>query len=231
MSEVISNSKLKKILISKENNKFYFKFNKKYISPWNDIPYLNLKKKCYNMVCEIPKWTRKKFELDTKLKNNPIIQDKINGKPREFIYGAMMWNYGFIPQTYEDPNHIYSLTGKKGDGDPIDIIDIGSKQYKIGDIIPVKVIGVIPMIDDDETDWKIVAISLSDPLADKLNTINQINKVLPGFFDAVFDWFRNYKFQRKGIRNKFSLGGKPGDKRLAEKIIKQGNLHWNTKIN
>ena len=228
MSEVITNSKLKKILISRENNKFYFKFNKKYISPWNDIPYLNLKKKCYNMVCEIPKWTRKKFELNKNLKNNPIIQDKINGKPREFIYGSMMWNYGFIPQTYEDPNHIYSLTGKKGDGDPIDIIEIGSKQYQIGDIIPVKVIGVIPMIDDDETDWKIVAISLSDPLSDKLNTINQINKVLPGFFDAAFDWFRNYKFQRKGIRNKFSLGGKPGDKRLAEKIIKQGNLHWNT---
>ena len=45
-------------------------------------------------------------------------------------------------------------------------------------------------------------------------------------FGKYANWFRNYKFARKGTKATFALNGKPGNKILAEKIIKQGNEHW-----
>jgi hypothetical protein len=35
------------------------------ISPWHDVPYKNTEDGSYNMVVEIPKWTRAKFEIAT----------------------------------------------------------------------------------------------------------------------------------------------------------------------
>jgi inorganic pyrophosphatase len=37
----------------------------------------------------------------------------------------MMFNYGAFPQTWEDPSHISQDTGKKGDNDPLDVVEIG----------------------------------------------------------------------------------------------------------
>ena len=36
-------------------------------------------------------------------------------------------------------------------------------------MLQVKVLGVIALIDEGETDWKILAINTNDPLAEKLN--------------------------------------------------------------
>ena len=39
---------------------------------------------CCNFVCEIPKWTRKKFEISTDEDHNPIKQDTKKGVLRAF---------------------------------------------------------------------------------------------------------------------------------------------------
>ena len=57
----------------------------------------------------------------------------------------------------------------KGDNDPIDAVDISEATQKTGDIIQVKVLGTYAMIDEGETDWKIVVINVNDPNADKIN--------------------------------------------------------------
>ena len=36
---------------------------------------------------------------------------------------------------------------------------------KRGDVLEVKVLGTLAMIDDRETDWKLIVIDVSDPLA------------------------------------------------------------------
>lgn len=43
-----------------------------------------------------------KMEIATKEKFNPISQDSKKGKPRLYA-GPIYWNYGCIPQTWEDP--------------------------------------------------------------------------------------------------------------------------------
>jgi Inorganic pyrophosphatase len=38
-----------------------------------------------------------------------------------------------------------------------------------GEVLQVKVLGIIALIDEGETDWKVIAINIHDPLAEKLN--------------------------------------------------------------
>ena len=37
------------------------------------------------------------------------------------------------------------------------------------------------MIDEGETDWKVIAIDVNDPLAENLNDINDVDRIMPGF--------------------------------------------------
>merc|ERR1719215_1144081 len=56
-----------------------------------------------------------------------------------------------------------------GDNDPIDVCEIGHKIQPRGAVIQVKVLGVFAMIDEGETDWKVICIDVTDPLAENLN--------------------------------------------------------------
>lgn len=211
--------------ISIEKNNFYLKKNDKIISFLNDIEY-----KCepfYNMICEIPKDTSAKMEINLNMDFNPIIQDTINGNPRFYSYGNIHWNYGAIPQTFEDSKHIFEETGLPGDGDPIDIIDIGTKKFNIGEIIKVKVLGVVPLIDEGETDWKIIGININDNNFNNYNDINDINKEE---INRILDWFKNYKYNSKGIINEIAMDGKLQNKQFAKKIINIGHFHWVKKV-
>jgi inorganic pyrophosphatase len=73
-----------------------------------------------------------------------------------------------MPQTWEDPNHIHPDTQAKGDNDPIDVCEIGESVGYTGQVKQVKVLGAMALLDEGETDWKIIAVDINDPLADKL---------------------------------------------------------------
>lgn len=81
-------------------------------------------------------------------------------------------------------------TGFFGDNDPIDVCEIGGKTYKTGDVIQVKVLGTYAMIDEGETDWKILVIDVTDPDAEKYNGPEDLPKELT---DRVFTFLRDYK--------------------------------------
>ncbi|KAK6050627.1 inorganic diphosphatase [Cooperia oncophora] len=110
------------------------------ISPWHDVPlFADESKKIYNMIVEIPRWTNAKMEMATAEPMNPIKQDLKKGLPRFvhniFPHKGYIWNYGAFPQTWEDPNHTVPDTGAKGDNDPIDVIEIGSKVQGRGAVV------------------------------------------------------------------------------------------------
>ena len=98
-----------------------------------------------------------------------------------FPHHGYIWNYGAIPQAWEDPNHTDPSTNCKGDNDPIDVCEIGSTIHPRGTVCKVKVLGVFAMIDEGETDWKVIAIDVNDPLAENLNDIHDVDKIMPGF--------------------------------------------------
>lgn len=84
-------------------------------------------------------------------------------------------------------------TGALGDGDPIDVIELGSGPLSMGSVVAVKVLGSMALIDEGETDHKILAIRESDPLFNKVNDMNDLERVMPGVTAKLVDWLKNYK--------------------------------------
>merc|ERR1712147_440627 len=126
----------------------------------------------------------------------------------------------------EDPNHTDESTNCKGDNDPIDVCEIGHKIQPRGAVIQVKVLGVFAMIDEGETDWKVICIDVTDPLAENLNDIHDVEKIMPGFLAATVEWFKIYKMPDGKPANEFAFNAEPKNKEFAENIIAGTNESW-----
>jgi len=197
----------------------------KQISPWHDIPLFS-PDGYVHMVTEIPKFSRAKFEIATGENFNPIKQDVKNGKLRDYNYGDMCFNYGALPQTWEDPNHTTPDTGYPGDNDPIDAIEIGYRMLRTGSVTRVKVLGCLAMIDDNETDWKVICISADDPLASQLNDVDDVERVLPGYISVMREWLRLYKTVDGKPENKFALDERAVGRDYTMGVIAETHEFW-----
>eukprot|EP00732_Lithocolla_globosa_P004412 Lithocolla_globosa_v1_NODE_4061_length_1515_cov_10.713115.p1 type:complete len:299 gc:universal NODE_4061_length_1515_cov_10.713115:1471-575(-) len=201
------------------------------ISPFHDIPLFSEEsEKVYNMVVEIPRWTNAKLEVSKNKAFNPICQDTKKGQLRFvkncFPHKGYIWNYGCLPQTWEDPTHTDADTNCSGDNDPIDVCEIGSVVAAVGEVKQVKVLGVMAMIDEGETDWKVIAIDVKDPLAAELKDIEDVERFMPGFINATEEWFRIYKMPDGKPENKFAFDGEAKNAEYAHKVIAQTNESW-----
>jgi hypothetical protein len=84
------------------------------------------KSQCYNFV-QIPRLTRIKFEMNKADSLNRIMpdRDKQTNQLRVNLHGDYQVNYGMLPQTFSDPKLLASGTKFRGDGDPIDALELG----------------------------------------------------------------------------------------------------------
>jgi len=195
------------------------------VSPWHEIP-LSSRAQVFSYVNEIPKGTRAKFEVATKEAHNPIKQDIKKGKLRFFGYGDIPFNYGCFPQTWEDPHFVDPRTGAKGDNDPVDVVEISPSSLNVGSVVDVKVLGALALLDEGETDWKIIAIALNHPLASKLNEPKDVDAHLPGTISAIREWFRNYKTADGKPQNKFAFDEKVLSAADALKVVGETHQSW-----
>lgn len=159
--------------------------------------------KVFPMVVEIPKNQLEKLEIDTKAPDNPIIQDLKNGnvrlypKPNPFNYGAM-------PKTWEDPKDFVEEGGVKyfGDNDPLDLVEISPISYKPGEILTVKVIGALGLIDQDEMDWKIIVVNTLNENYKNISNMQDAEKYYPNISHDIIHWYKTYKVpNNKFIKN------------------------------
>ncbi|XP_052790207.1 uncharacterized protein LOC128224412 [Mya arenaria] len=201
------------------------------VSPFHDIPlYSNPETKECNMVVEIPRWTNHKMEICKEEPLNPIKQDVKKGKIRFvkncFPHHGYIWNYGALPQTWEDVEHEEPSTGTKGDNDPLDVCEIGQKVHKRGSIIQVKILGIMCLVDEGETDWKVICIDVTDPLAPQLNDIDDVEKHMPGFIKATREWFTIYKIPDGKPSNKFAFNGEAKNRDFALRVLDETHGQW-----
>ncbi|KNC53733.1 myo inositol monophosphatase, partial [Thecamonas trahens ATCC 50062] len=167
----------------------------KRISAWHDVWLIpsvaTASSHVVNFVNEIPRATRAKYETQTTVAGNPIVQDRNDGgELRSYTYGETFFNYGGIPQTWEDPNVMDVESGAGGDGDPLDVIELGASPLRVGAVTPIKVLGALPMLDQDEIDWKVIAVAVDDPAASRWHSINDVE---PRLMAGITDWLVNYK--------------------------------------
>jgi len=197
------------------------------ISPWHDIALApaGAAPDVFNMITEIPKMSKAKMEVATKDEQNPIMQDTKKGKLR-FYHGPIFWNYGCLPQTWENPNEEHPELKVFGDNDPIDVVEIGSKALEAGSVTPVKALGVLAMIDDGELDWKVLAVAVDDPLASELNDVADVEAKCPGVISGVREWFRWYKTPDDKPINAFGFDEAMLPKAKAVEVIAETHAAW-----
>jgi len=213
------------------DQRFYIEKDGNPISSWHDIPlYASEHDHILNMVIEIPRWSNAKFEIARNELLNPIKQDVKQGKIRfvqnRFPYKGYMWNYGALPSTWEDPSHVYPETQLQGDNDPLDACEIGEAVAYTGQVKQVKVLGLMALLDEGETDFKIIVIDVNDPLASQVNNLRDVEDHFPGLLDATRDWFRLYKVPDGKEPNEIGLREEFQDKRFAFEIIKETHRAW-----
>lgn len=175
------------------------------------------------------------FQISLAETLNPIKQDVKKGKLRFvancFPHHGYIWNYGAFPQTWENPEHLDSSTGCKGDNDPIDVLEIGSRVAKRGEVVQVKILGIVALIDEGETDWKVISIDVNDPLAAEVNDIADVDKKFPGLLKATIEWFKIYKIPDGKPENQFAFDGEAKNAEFATNIVNETHTFWKHLVN
>ncbi|MFY0603072.1 MAG: inorganic diphosphatase [Flavobacteriaceae bacterium] len=142
----------------------------------------NKEAKTFDVLIEIPKGSRNKYEYDFELKK--IRFDRM-------LFSSMMYpaDYGFIPETL-------AL-----DGDPLDVLVLGGEPTFPMCVMEVKPIGVFHMADEKGPDEKVVCVPVSDPIWNSLHDLEDINLHLKR---EITHFFQVYKDLEK---KKVDVGG------------------------
>lgn len=161
---------------------------------WHDISPKRITPEDFICVIEIPKGSKKKYELDKE--TGLIILDRI-------LYTSTHYpaNYGFIPRTYGDDN------------DPMDVLLICSQSLEPMSLVRAYPIGVITMIDSGRRDEKIIAIPFTDPTYNHYRDISQ----LPAH---IFEEMRHFFTVYKNLENKETAVDEVEGRESAVRIIR-----------
>ena len=135
----------------------------------------------YSAIVEIPAGTNKKFEYNYSTKTFEI--EIINGLERTINYLPYPGNYGFISNTYMDPEI-------GGDGDALDVLII-SESIQQGKKIEINPVAILKLLDRGQEDHKIIATLRNKKM-------NFSKDSLPNSVKTILQtWFCNYKGPNK----------------------------------
>lgn len=139
---------------------------------------------------ELTPFDRVKYELDKK--TGYLIVDRPN---RTSSFCPTL--YGFIPKTYCGTRVKAQMPGaKKGDRDPLDICVISERPIDVAEVIlTARVVGGLPMLDNEEADYKIIAVLESDAMWEQTHDVTELPKVL---VDRLRHYFSTYKMLSPG---------------------------------
>jgi len=123
------------------------------------------------MIVEIPQGSSNKYEYDELTKIWKL--DRV-------LSGAMFYpgEYGFISETLDY------------DGDPLDVICLTNHPTFPSCYLPIRIIGVLKMIDGGEEDDKLLAVNAVESRLNNLNNLEDINK---NKLDEISNFFLRYK--------------------------------------
>jgi len=124
-----------------------------------------------NVLIEIPKGSRNKYEYD---KEKKVI------KFDRMLFSSMVYpcDYGFFPDTL-------AL-----DSDPLDAMVLTWEPTFPGCVIDVNLVALFDMEDDKGRDQKILCVPKSDPLWNYIETIDQVP---PHLLKEITHFFQTYK--------------------------------------
>lgn len=138
---------------------------------WHDIDESRITEEKFEVLVEIPKGCKVKYELDKQ--TGMLKLDRV-------LYTSTVYpsNYGLIPRTLAD------------DGDPLDALILCNEEIYPMTLVTCMPIGVIKMIDGGKLDEKVIAVPTGDPNYKHYNDIDELPKHI---FDEMMHFFEVYK--------------------------------------
>lgn len=91
---------------------------------------------------------------------------------------------------------------------------------------PVKVLGVLALIDDGELDWKIVALNCNDKMAHIINNVTDVDEHMPHVISGIREWFRWYKTPDNKPLNNFGFDDKCLDRKHALDVVHETHQQY-----
>lgn len=133
-----------------------------------------------DVIIEIPKGSRNKYEYDHE--KNVIRYDRM-------IFSSMFYpsDYGFVPDTL-------AL-----DGDPLDVLVLVTEPTFPGCVIEVRPIGLFNMTDEKGPDAKVLCVPVSDPIWNKITTLEEVNPHLKKEIEHFFQVYKDLEKKKVGI--------------------------------
>ncbi len=124
-----------------------------------------------NTIIEINRGSNNKYEID---KETGLIKlDRAN-----YSSAAYPFDYGFVPRTLWH------------DGDPLDVVVLTTYPLLPGILVTVRPIAVMEMIDNGESDFKIIAVPVEDKRWEDVQDLGDINKHT---VKEIIHFFETYK--------------------------------------
>lgn len=155
--------------------------------------------KSINVVVEIPKGSQNKYEYDKKI--GAFVLDRVLFSPLHYP-----GEYGFVPQTLSK------------DGDPLDaLVLVGFRTFP-GCIIKARPIGVLHMIDNGESDDKILCVPETDPRFTHYKDAKELSEHV---LNEIAHFFKVYKeLEGKKVTIKGWKGAIDAKKIIKESIAR-----------
>ena len=174
---------------------------------WHDISCGKNVPNIINVIVEIPKGSKNKYEID---KETGLIKlDRAMKTSQDYPF-----DYGFVPQSLWEDN------------DPLDVVLLTTSPLVPGILVEARPIAVMRVIDCGEGDDKIIAVPKSDPRFDDVVNLSDINKhtikEIQHFFETYKTIEDGKKVVVKGVENKAAAIAtvKKGLKMYKEKFSK-----------
>jgi inorganic pyrophosphatase len=151
------------------------------MNPWHDIDKGRVTPENFVAIIEIPKGSKKKYELD---KATGLIRlDRI-------LFTATHYpsNYGFIPRTYAD------------DKDPLDVLVLCSEILDPLTMVECYPIGVVKMVDNNEVDEKIIAVPFRDPVYSGYRDISTLPQHIVQEISHFFEVYKELEHSETSVK-------------------------------
>jgi inorganic pyrophosphatase len=124
---------------------------------WHDVSLGNNVPNEFNVIIEIPKGSKNKYEVD---KDTGMLKlDRAMKTAQDYPF-----DYGFAPQTLWE------------DDDPLDVVVLTTYPLHPGILVNVRPVGVMRMTDGGEGDDKILTVPVEDPRWEDVKDLDDINK-------------------------------------------------------
>ncbi len=172
---------------------------------WHDITIGKQAPEEINCIIEIPKGSNNKYEID---KETGLIKlDRAN-----YTNTAYPFDYGFAPQTLWE------------DGDALDVIMLSTYALSTGILVNARPIGIMEMIDDGESDYKVLAVPVDDRRWEDVKDLADLNQHTLREFKHFFE---TYKLLKANDPKKYpvEVRGYKGKSEAIEAIKKAQKLY------